>query len=116
MLVVRADVAFKMPLPLPQPWSKHAGSVLLPHPAPPCARLTQTPNAHRRVGDTFFYVPRDLYGRLRYAFTIKDEFDIKSIALHDLADFKARGPGLQSPPRPERGSLRLTRARERPRG
>ena len=40
----------------------------------------------------------------------------KLTALHDLADFKARGPGLQSPPRPERGSLRLTRARERPRG
>ena len=87
VLVLRVDVAFKMPLPLPAPWSPPASFVHLPHPAPPCGGLTATPNGHRRVGDTFFYVPRDLYGRLQYAFAVKDELDIKSIALHDLSDW-----------------------------
>ena len=76
-----------MVLPLPPPYSTLASAVYLPHPAPPCAGLTATPNANRRVGDTFFYVPRDLAARLAYTFRVKDERDIKAIALHDLSDF-----------------------------
>ena len=86
-LVLRADVAFKMDLPLPAPATAAAAAVLLPHPAPPCARLTATPNGHRRVGDTFFYLPADLYARLAYALRVKDALSIKPIALHDLGDF-----------------------------
>ena len=67
VLFLRADVAFKMVLPLPLPYSPLASAVYLPHPAPPCAGLTATPNGHRRVGDTFFYIPRDLAARLQYA-------------------------------------------------
>ena len=87
MLVLRTDIAFKATLPIPPPWSDHAAAFHVPHPAPSCGGLTQTPNGNKRVGDSFFYVPRDLHERLAYAMEAKDELYLKAIALHDLADW-----------------------------
>ena len=87
MLILRADVAFKLHLPLPAPFSAEAFAVHVPHAVPSCGGLTATPGQRRRVGDTFLFVPRELNDRLRYALEAKDEANIKALALHDLADW-----------------------------
>ena len=87
MLVLRVDIAFKQTLPLPLPWTAAASAFHVPHPAPSCGGLSATPGGLKRVGDSFFYVPRDLHERTGYAFEAKDELYLKAIALHDLADW-----------------------------
>ena len=47
------DVAYKVALPLPAPWSSLASFVHVAHPTPMFTR-----NGQRRVGDILFYIPK----------------------------------------------------------
>ena len=85
ILVLRADVAFKQPLPLPPAWTPLASSVHVPHPTPGVSATT-----HQKVGDIFFLIPRDLFERMRYVLETKDELGMQD-GLHDLADWLPRG-------------------------